>query len=103
MQLRAALWALLCLTSWRSPRAEQAAKEGPSSLKRFCLNSCHRHTFPHLPSQERDFNNELLHDNRPLINSLLFFGGQIILIKVGWGWGGVMSKDRVVCSIRHGL
>lgn len=75
--------ALVCLTSWQSPRAEQTAGAGCSSSKRFYLNSCCLHTFPHLPSQKRDFNNELLHDNRPLINSLLFFWGQIILIKVG--------------------
>lgn len=87
-QCRGALWALACLTSWQSPRAEQTAKGGSSSFKRFCLNSCRLHTFPHLPSRERDFNNELLHDNRPLINSLLFFWGQISLIKVGWGGGG---------------
>lgn len=70
------------------PRAEQTAGGGFGSFKRFCLTSCPLHTFPHLPSQEKDFNNELLHDNRPLINSLLFFWGRIILIKVGWGGGG---------------
>lgn len=79
--------ALVCLTSWQSPRAEQTAGGGPGSFKRFCLTSCRLHTFPHLPSQEKDFNNERLRDNRPLINSLLFLWGQIILIKVGWGGG----------------
>lgn len=60
---------------------------GSSSFKRFCLNSCPLHTFPHLPSQEKDFSNELHSDNRPLINSLLFFWGYIILSKVSWGKG----------------
>lgn len=75
--------ALLRLTSRLSPRAQQTAGGGSGSFKRFCLTSCRLHTFLHLPSQEKDFNNELLCDNRPLINSLLFFWGQIILIKVG--------------------
>lgn len=61
--------------------------EGLALLKD-CLTSCRLHTFPHLPSQEKDFNNELLRDNRPLINSLLFFWGWITLIKMGWGGGG---------------
>ena len=85
-------------SAWASARAPE-----PSGLSRTAPGRLPWTAGEGLPSQERDFNNELLHDNRPLINSLLFFGGQIILIKVGWGWGGVMSKDRLVCSIRHGL
>jgi hypothetical protein len=81
------LWSL-----WLLGRAQGQSRQlggGSSSVKRFCLSSCCPHTLPHLLSQERDFNNELLHDNRPLINSLLFFWGQITLIKVCVGeWGG---------------
>lgn len=91
--------ALLRLTFRQSPRAQQTAGGGSGSFKRFCLTSCRLHTFPHLPSQEKDFNNELLRDNRPLINSLLFFWGQIILIKVGGG-GACPARALIysVCS-----
>lgn len=76
----------------------QAARGGPNSLKRFCLTSCPLCPFPHLPSYERDFINELHCDSRPLINSLLFFQGQIILMKVGWGKGVEQgSSDLLIC------
>lgn len=43
-----------------------------------------------------DFHNELLHDNSPLINSSLFFWGQIILSEVGRGGGGEQGWSHLL-------
>lgn len=74
---------LQSVTSWQSPGVKEIAGGGSRSVKRFCLNAIGRHTSSPLLFQERGFYKELLHDNRSLINSLLFFWGQIILIKEG--------------------